>query len=135
MSVVGTLIFAVYFVRFGLPSRFPVSVTWIVGSMLFIYLYYLLANKVATISALNPVVTIGRYSLFYLVLSNILIFALRSSEFHSLGPATAFSVFLVVMAVCYYLAAMFDNGPTIPVPDTDAEFVSDLGPTIAAPLQ
>ncbi len=53
------------------PERFQPTLTWIVGASLFIYCYYLISKYLENF---EPLQFIGKYSLFYLVSSNICIF-------------------------------------------------------------
>jgi hypothetical protein len=72
-----------------LPMRFPPSWVYITGAFLFVYLYYLLCNRLVVLKETNAVVnrivqylcTVGGNSLFYLLISNLLIFAFAKSAF------------------------------------------------------
>ena len=105
-AIIASSVFFVYFNFYGLPSRFPVSIFWILGPTIFLYIYYLVASKFPVNLMTEWLASIGSMSLFYLVLSNILIFALRSSRFYRLGLPTALVVFVVVLVTCYYLAGL-----------------------------
>ena len=61
----------------GLPSRFPLSLAWLVGAMPFVYLYYLFSLWLKKFKCSDMLQTIGANSLFYLLISNVFIFALR----------------------------------------------------------
>lgn len=64
-----------------LPERFPPSVWWIVGPALLLYGYYLLARQMERVPRpFAPIEALGRNVLWYLVLSNVLIFALKSNQ-------------------------------------------------------
>jgi len=64
-----------------LPERFPPSVWWIIGPALPIYGLYLLARLLERASLpLQPLEAMGRNVLWFLVMSNILIFALRGRQ-------------------------------------------------------
>lgn len=60
-----------------LPGRFPPTVLWILGGSLFVYVYYcifqLISRKGKTVKTL---VFIGKHTLVFLVVSNLLIFLL-----------------------------------------------------------
>jgi fucose 4-O-acetylase-like acetyltransferase len=69
----------------ALPERFPPSVWWIVGPALLLYGYYMLARLMEKYpSPFKPIEAMGRNVLWYLVMSNILIFALKSNRQHDL---------------------------------------------------
>lgn len=62
-----------------LPERFPPTVQWILGATLILYLYYLFTRWVVRRSwQIKPLISIGQNVLFYLLISNIFIFALDS---------------------------------------------------------
>ncbi|MCJ8014159.1 acyltransferase [Paenibacillus sp. KQZ6P-2] len=64
-----------------LPERFPPSVWWIIGSALILYGYYLLSRLMDRIPvSLTPLEAMGRNVLWFLVMSNMLIFALKSKQ-------------------------------------------------------
>lgn len=63
----------------SLPNRFPPSLFWIVGSALFLYIYFLASNLLATkLNKIELLEKLGRNVLFYLLVSNIFIFAIHS---------------------------------------------------------
>jgi len=64
-----------------LPERFPPSVWWIIGPSLLLYGYYLLSRLMERYP--TPFVLLeamGRNVLWFLVMSNVLIFAVRSNQ-------------------------------------------------------
>lgn len=78
-----------------LPERFPPSIYWIILPALPIYLYYLLGILLTETSLLGGklnlispiIILLGKYSMFYLLTSNILIFAASGTKaFISLTP-------------------------------------------------
>jgi len=82
ISFLGSLLFLGYIVLLHrLPSRFPPSLYWIVGGYAFVYLYYILCSKFADRFKKYPAVyTIGRNSLVFLVVSNLVIFSLQNFQ-------------------------------------------------------
>jgi hypothetical protein len=63
----------------SLPNRFPPSLFWIVGSALFLYIYFLASDLLATkLNKIELLEKLGRNVLFYLLVSNIFIFAIHS---------------------------------------------------------
>ncbi|WP_372632272.1 acyltransferase family protein [Cohnella sp.] len=64
-----------------LPERFPPSIWWIVGPALVLYGYYLLSRLMEKYPApFVPLEAMGRNVLWYLVMSNVLIFALKGNQ-------------------------------------------------------
>lgn len=64
-----------------LPERFPPSIWWIVGPALLLYGYYLLSRLMEKYPApFVPLEAMGRNVLWYLVMSNVLIFALKGNQ-------------------------------------------------------
>ncbi|AOZ93660.1 hypothetical protein [Paenibacillus crassostreae] len=65
----------------SLPERFPPSIWWVVGPALLLYGYYLLSRLMEKYPLpFFPLEAIGRNVLWYLVMSNVLIFALKSNQ-------------------------------------------------------
>ena len=103
-AFVGSGIFLIFLVIFGhLPSRFPVSALWIIGSFGFLYGYYLLALKTRASYKTAWLAQIGQRSLYYLLLSNIFIFALTRTNLYRTGVLTALLLFVTIIYTCYYL--------------------------------
>ncbi|MEG6612194.1 hypothetical protein V6C42_04945 [Pseudoclostridium thermosuccinogenes] len=65
----------------ALPGRFPPTIMWLILPAFALYMYYLLSSFLSKssmiVGALQP---IGRNSLVYLILSNIIIFAVKSTN-------------------------------------------------------
>ncbi len=112
-AVMATSIFPVYSVLKNYPSRFPPSIAWIFGAMLFVYAYYLLSNAIAESKFTQWLSQIGKYSLFYLVLSNVLIFAVKSSGFYRMGPTYALVIFIIIVAFIWYLYKLIAPKPAV----------------------
>ena len=75
---------------YGLPGRFPPTALFIGGGALGVWIYHLLAGALGKIKSVTIIGTIigkpvevlsfiGRNSLYYLLMSNILIFAVAGS--------------------------------------------------------
>ncbi|MBD2701437.1 hypothetical protein IC229_12365 [Spirosoma sp. BT702] len=78
LSVLGSGMFVIYYVtNHEIPLRFLPSIYWIVGSSGILYVYFLATNwlekKSIVITSLLP---IGMNTLFYLLVSNFILFAL-----------------------------------------------------------
>lgn len=91
-----------------LPERFPVSVWYLFGGCLFVYLYYLLAcvmEKPQT-GILRKVTgyfeSVGAGSLYYLLFSNLMIFALDCSSFSFRSVGYGYIYFIVILLVIGY---------------------------------
>ena len=80
ISSAFTLSFISYFLyTHKLPNRFPPSLFWIVGSALFLYIYFLGSNLLAAkLKKIELLDKLGKNVLFYLLVSNIFIFAIHS---------------------------------------------------------
>jgi len=107
ICIAGLLYFAGHlFISGGLPSRFPVSLAWMAGSMLFVYLYYLLSFCLSETKIGGVLQNIGSNSLFYLLMSNIFIFAVTGVSFPMATHAFTAIVFIIFMAIMYYLTSL-----------------------------
>lgn len=84
------------------PGRFPPSIFWIVGAAGFLYGYYLLARKISSvIKKDNPLYFIGENTLFFLVLSNLIIFAIRAASPIRFNLPASFLMDAVILLFCY----------------------------------
>lgn len=90
----------------GFPSRFPLSLGWLIGGMLFLYGYYLLSDFIGNKKYLNWICDIGRYSLAYLIISNIFIFAVKQSRFFIVSNNYSLGIFIVIMFIIKYLIGL-----------------------------
>jgi hypothetical protein len=88
-------------------NRFPPSAIWIVSSFGPVYLYYSLAHQIRArfsrviLGYLNAV---GQNVLFYLVLSNLVIFTCSALNLkHGFGLFQCFSFFVTLMAMLYFI--------------------------------
>lgn len=85
-----------------LPERFPPSIWWIVGPALLLYGYYLLSRLMERYPApFVPFEAMGRNVLWYLVMSNVLIFALKGNQQNNLlvSSGDGFLLAIVLLAV------------------------------------
>lgn len=91
-----------------LPERFPPSVWYLSGGCLFVYLYYLLSCFLKNIQVvfLKRIVDyferVGAESLFYLLFSNLMIFALDCSSFSFRSVGYGYIYFVVILLVIGY---------------------------------
>lgn len=93
-----------------LPRRFPPSILFITGAFLFVYSYYLLCNYVENkndnklIRVLSGYLKkVGMNSLFYLLMSNVLIFAFAGSAFSYRDIRYTFIFYLCIMLFIPYI--------------------------------
>ncbi|NCB92253.1 MAG: DUF1624 domain-containing protein [Clostridia bacterium] len=103
------------YIREGyLPERFPPSLFFICGGCVFVYLYFLLSCWAAKRRENNKAVEIvsgylertGQDSLYYLLLSNILIFALDGSNFSFRSEVYAYAFFIMILLLIPYLGQL-----------------------------
>lgn len=91
-----------------LPERFPVSIWYLCGGFLLVYLYYLLScflEKMQSGVWRRPVdylERVGADSLYYLLFSNLLIFALDCSKFSFRSVGYGYVYFIVILFVVRY---------------------------------
>jgi hypothetical protein len=87
-----------YIVTKTLPNRFPPSIGWIIMPMFILYLYYLLSKYLEKYYyLLSPIVILGQNVLFSLVMSNLLIFTLKSK----------FNNFYITSVQCIFMEVIF----------------------------
>ncbi|WP_127532814.1 acyltransferase family protein [Paenibacillus kobensis] len=85
-----------------LPERFPPSIWWIAGPALLLYGYYLLSRCMERYPApFVPLEAMGRNVLWYLVMSNVLIFTLKGNQQNNvlLSAWDGFLMAVVLLAV------------------------------------
>lgn len=80
ISIMGFCYFAFFCLNnHNLPSRFPPTACWIVGGYIFVYLYYIISNKISKyFIRLKFLFEIGQNTLVFLVISNIVIFSMSN---------------------------------------------------------
>lgn len=108
-SIVGTAIFVCYLFIHEfkhLPERFPPSLYWIIGATFILYIYYIFSKLLDRIGFdLRLLSMIGENVLFYLLLSNILIFSIdHAIGIHLIiGPIKGILLSFVLILVITYL--------------------------------
>jgi hypothetical protein len=105
MGMVYT-IFDAFVLSKGWPSRFPLSLGWLLGGLLFLYGYYLLSRFLGAKKYFFWLSEIGKYSLSYLLLSNIIIFALKQSKFFKISSSFSLGLFLIIMIILWYITGL-----------------------------
>lgn len=105
VSVAGStyMIIDCLFFSKSYPSRFPLSLAWLVGGAFIVYCYYLAAGYLGRIKILSVVNAIGKRSLFYLLVSNLIIFALKSSSFYKMSSGFSIGLCIMIFAIGGYL--------------------------------
>jgi hypothetical protein len=93
------------------PSRFPLSLAWLLGAALMVYACYLASGYLCRFKVLSGISAVGRYSLFYLLISNFIIFALKSTIFYKLGSAYSIGLCVVILWITRYLHGMVGKKP------------------------
>lgn len=104
--------FVLYYVKYDcLPGRFPPDSLFILGGVLGVYLYRMLSLGLKALAEKNgkweslilAVENVGMNSMFYLLFSNLLIFALAGSKFAYPSENFAYAFFIIVLFIIYYL--------------------------------
>lgn len=112
ISIIGTGLFIYYLFTNDshLPERFPPSIFWIVGSTFFLYIYYVISKLLAKYGkGLRLLQIMGKNVLFYLLISNVLIFSLASKlHLFIVGPwkGLLFTISLLVV-ITYFVTLIF----------------------------
>lgn len=108
--------FSCYAVTGYMPQRFPLSVWYLCGGCIFVYLYYLLSCGMGK-ARFTPVKyvaewleRVGADSLYYLLFSNLLIFALDCSHFSFRSVWYAYIYFVIILVVISYFKHISFSG-------------------------
>ncbi len=110
ISLIPTVAFIVYYAVGGhQPSRFPPHFLYIFGSALVLVFYFFVSYKLLRFKDTRVVKLLEQFggdSLYYLLISNILIFALSGSSFsyRSFGYATI--SWIILLAVSVYIKTL-----------------------------
>lgn len=112
VSLIGTSVFIIIMIYNGMPSRFPPSLLWVVGSMLFLYVYYFFSLWLTDHFRIPRLLRVGRESLFYLLVSNWMIFSIKSSRFFILTPSYALGFFLATILIIYFISNLVNGAST-----------------------
>jgi len=81
IAIAGFVAFVLFYgFQHQLPRRFPPSPLWITASIFLVYLYYLLAQYLIHFRSIANILSAwGKNVLFYLLISNLLIFTFRGA--------------------------------------------------------
>lgn len=87
ISIMGTFCFVGFcLINNHLPDRFPPNACWIMGGYDFVYLYFIFSNKISEqFLCFKRFFEIGRQSLVFLVISNIVIFSMSNFKVYYLS--------------------------------------------------
>lgn len=102
VCLIGTTSFLGYFMlNRNLPSRFPVSLLWVVGGYIFVYTYFIFFKKIKSKISLRLLKYIGENTLIALVVSNIVIFSVHyiDSKNIIISQTNAYTLGIIVFAV------------------------------------
>ena len=104
LGIFGLLVFEGFMLIGGVPSRFPPSFFWVFCSMGAAMVWYWAAIRLAqwrpTAVIFGPM---GANSLFFLVVTNIIVFGLGRGLGHSLGSLEVVCLATLVIASTYFL--------------------------------
>lgn len=106
VSLAGTGIFVAALLLSGIPSRFPLSLAWLLGAAFFLYCYYAASVRLSGSRLSKLLEHFGRNSLYYLLVSNLLIFALKSSKFFRLDTVFALVSFVLITVIAVFLQSL-----------------------------
>lgn len=111
LLALGTIIYLNYIYIYGIsPSRFPPSFIWLIGGLLFVYIYFFICfyfdkwiSKINCLKGLsNFMIELGQNTFYYLILSNFFLFA-YGRIFSKQGLTFTLIIFLIIILVPYYL--------------------------------
>ncbi|GAB4033661.1 hypothetical protein GCM10028774_17440 [Spirosoma jeollabukense] len=111
LSLLGTgLLISYYIWHQAMPAEFLPSVYWLVGSYGILYGYYVAAKWLEhRPNPLNWLLSIGRNTLFYLLVSNFILFAL--SNHIQTKPEMAFLVGVITLLIITFLFSLLTQSP------------------------
>ncbi len=101
ISLFSSLLLLLHVAKFGyLPSRFPPSLSWVLGSFFTVYCYFLLCKVIRKFTILELA---GKHSLAFLLISNIILFILNKLIGEPPFNRIIFNIilFALIMGVCY----------------------------------
>lgn len=99
--------------NWNLVGRFPPKILWIVGSYFFIYiLYYFsvyICKRYEESNFLNFILFIGRNTLIFLIISNLIIFIFhRYIPYKEVNVFLAINIYIFVTGMCYICSKIKD---------------------------
>ena len=92
-----------------IPNRFPPSMFWIIGGSIFIYCYYIISSFIVKrINIANKIYFIGENTLYFLLLSNLILFVMKYSDIR-LSNLICFIVSIIITVICYFIIYIYHN--------------------------
>lgn len=85
----------------GLSDRFPPDGAFVFGASVIVFLYYVLSRKLSGMNV-RILSVIGEDSIFYLLFTNIIIFAFAGSRFRQGGIQFAIVFYLLLMLTAWF---------------------------------
>lgn len=106
--VCSSLLLGYIVITKDIPSRFPPSIWWVIGSAGFIYVYYLVCIYIVKkIKNTNLLYFIGENTLYFLLGSNIILFFLKGVLNIELNLLLNSIMAISIILICYFLIKLF----------------------------
>ncbi len=107
ISLAGTIWYVIDYIWISgmRPSRFPLSFSYLIGAAFFLYLYYLLSMALERKEGaflVRYLMNVGKNSLFYLLVSNLVIFSLKASAFYRKSMFYSVGLFFTLLFMMDY---------------------------------
>lgn len=102
----------VYIAKYrDLPERFPPGLLFMFGAAFIIILYICFCKKLEQLCgysgtlrrALLPLQSMGENSLLFLLLSNLVMFALKGTAFYRQSIGFVITIFIIILYLCFFL--------------------------------
>ncbi len=108
IGLLGISLFLVYQQVYGQPMRFPPSLAWILGSIALVLVWYSATHGLANLAIMRWLfVPIGVNTLFYLLISNLILFALTHALRDELNaPIACLGMMVLIVALTRYLVSL-----------------------------
>ncbi len=116
LVAVGTVLISIpcliYLVKFkDLPERFPPGLLFLSGAAFVIMIYICLCKKLERLYGysvifhrlLLPLQTMGENSLLFLLLSNLVLFALKGKAFYKQSVGFVIAIFIIILYLCFFI--------------------------------
>ena len=93
--------FVHYFRTGGLSGRFPPDGAFVFGASIVVFLYYVLSRKLSDMNV-RILSVIGEDSIFYLLFTNIIIFAFAGSKYRQIEIKFAIKFYVLLMLAAWF---------------------------------
>lgn len=106
VSILCSIIFLQYVIANHIPpTRFPPSLRWIIGASGVLYGYYSISIWLSKkIKSNNCIYLIGEKTLYFLVISNLMIFTFRGIFNFQVNTTQTFFLFIAILVLCYLVS-------------------------------